>query len=308
MNIHISKESDVPLHEQLAAQIVFLIGNGTLRPGVALPSVRALAQRLGIHRNTISKAYHDRTLNLLVEKRAGRRLAIRESEAARLPGAEDLDDLVQVVVTEARRRGYSLRQVHDRLRDRLLVAPPDHMLVLSDDAGMRLLFPQELKEHFECPVEACTPDDLLSHPERGIGALVVSPQGHIPRIRSVLPTERPAVAITYSSADEHLQAIRRLTTPSLIAVVSVSPYFLQMARAVLAPAIGRRHSMRSYLMTGKKLDFRGAADLLFCDSMTYPIVRARYKAATVLVHRLISASCLAKISVAMEGRVAGTRR
>ena len=81
-----------------------------------------------------------------------------------------------------------------------------------------------------------------------------------------------------------------------------------MARAVLAPAVGRRHSMRSYLMTGKKLDFRGAADLLFCDSMTYPIVRARYKAATVLVHRLISASCLAKISLAMEGRVAEARR
>lgn len=145
MDIHISKESDVPLHEQVAAQLVFLIGTGTLRPGASLPSVRALAQRLGIHRNTISKAYHDLTLNQLAEKRAGRRLAIRASEPEVLPTAKDLDDLVHVVVAEARRRGYSLRQVHMRLRDRLLAAPPDHILVLSDDAGMRLLFPTELK-------------------------------------------------------------------------------------------------------------------------------------------------------------------
>ena len=61
-----------------------------------------------------------------------------------------------------------------------------------------------------------------------------------------------AVAITYSSADEHLQAIRGLKTPSLVAVVSVSEYFLKMARSVLAPAVGRRHSMRCYLMAGDR--------------------------------------------------------
>ena len=94
--------------------------------------------------------------------------------------------------------------------------------MLSDDAGMRMLLPKELKHRFECPVEVCTPAELLSNPERAIGALVVSPQGHIPRIRSVLAAEPSAVAITYSSADEHLQAIRELKTPSLIAVVSVS--------------------------------------------------------------------------------------
>ena len=33
MDIHISKESEVPLHEQIAAQLVFLIGTGGLKPG-----------------------------------------------------------------------------------------------------------------------------------------------------------------------------------------------------------------------------------------------------------------------------------
>ena len=175
MDIHVNKDSEIPLHEQVTAQLVFLISTGRLKPGTFLPSVRALAQRLGIHRNTISRAYHDLTLNRLVEKSAGRRLAVRMSNPDTFSGTRDLDDLVHVAVTEARRRGYSLQELHDRLRDRLLAPPPDHVLVLSDDAGMRMLLPEELKERFEYPVDACAPGELLSKPERSVGALVVSP-------------------------------------------------------------------------------------------------------------------------------------
>lgn len=300
MDIHVDKGSEVPLHEQVSAQLVFLIGTGRLKPGTFLPSVRALAQRLQIHRNTIGKAYRDLTLNKLVEKRAGRRLAVRPSELNGVPPAKDLDQLIGAVVTEARRRGYSLQQVHDQLRDRLRAASPDHLLVLSDDAGMRMLLPKELRQRFTCRVDACAPDELLSNPERVLGALVVSPQGHIARIRSVLSPERPPIAIGYSPADEHLAAIRRLRASSLVAVVSVSRYFLEMARGLLAPVVGRRHSMRCYLMAGHRAARPGAGDFVLCDVITYPVVRARYKAGSVFVYRLISDSCIGAISSVME--------
>jgi DNA-binding transcriptional regulator YhcF (GntR family) len=299
MDLHISRESEVALHEQVAAQLVFLIGTGQLKPGSRLPSVRALAQRLGIHRNTIGRAYHDLTLNRLAERRAGSRLTVRAPEPEAPPVAKDLDEIVNAAVAGARRRGYSLQQLHERLRDRLLAAPPDHLLVLSDDAGMRMLFVTELKQALGYPVAACTPGELLSNPERGVGALVVSPQGHIPRLRSVLAAGRPAVPITYSPADEPLRAIRGLQQPSLIALVSVSRYFLQMARGVLAPGVGRRHSMRGYLLAGDRPAVLGAADFLVCDSITYPVVRPRYRSATVFVYKLVSADCLAQISSAM---------
>jgi len=45
MNIRIDKGSDVTVHRQLAEQIVFLIATGKLKPGDALPSVRAMALR-----------------------------------------------------------------------------------------------------------------------------------------------------------------------------------------------------------------------------------------------------------------------
>ena len=58
MDIHISRDSDVPVHEQITAQFVLLIGTGGLEAGASWPSVRALAQRLGVHRNTVSRACH----------------------------------------------------------------------------------------------------------------------------------------------------------------------------------------------------------------------------------------------------------
>ena len=77
MDIRISRESEVPVHEQLAAQIILSIGTGELKPGDPLPSVRALARRLKIHHNTVSQAYQDWVLQLLVVKRRGSRLVVR---------------------------------------------------------------------------------------------------------------------------------------------------------------------------------------------------------------------------------------
>jgi DNA-binding transcriptional regulator YhcF (GntR family) len=300
MDIHVNKESEIPLYEQLSAQLVFLIGTGRLKPGRFLPSVRALAQRLAIHRNTVSRAYHDLTLGRLVERRAGRRLAIRALDPATLSGGHDLDELVDVVVTEARRRGYSLQQLHDRLSDRLRAAPPDHLLVLSEDPGMRMLLPLELRQHFCCPVGACTPDELLAKRDLGLGALVVSPQGHVPRIQPALSSQWPAIAITYSPVDDVLEIIRQLQKPSLIAVVSVSAYFLEMAQRLLAPAVGKRHAVSTHLMTGDRGTRTAAADLVVCDVVTHSVMRRRYKAVTaIVVYRARSPMCINAISAVM---------
>ena len=59
MQIVVSKDSDVPLRQQLAEQIVFLITTGQLQAGAELPSVRALGRLSKVHHNTVSEAYQD---------------------------------------------------------------------------------------------------------------------------------------------------------------------------------------------------------------------------------------------------------
>ena len=306
MRIHVSRDSAVPIREQLAAQLVYLIGSGQLRAGEALPSVRALAQRLNVHRNTISEAYRDSTLAVLVEKGRGKPLRVRQGRPPESISQSDLDALVDATVLAARKRGYTLQQVHERLRDRLATSPPDHLLIVSDDAGLCVLMAMELRQEVECPVDVCPPDVLNANPERAAGSLVLSTPASLAKVEGLMPAERAPVSVRFSSVDEHVARVGQLEHPSLIAVVSISQYFLEMARALLAPAVGRRHSLREYLLVGRKTERLGSADLVFCDSVTYGLVRTKYVKAMVIRHNVISPACLDEIrSMLTDGPAVG---
>ncbi|ATB41241.1 GntR family transcriptional regulator [Cystobacter fuscus] len=59
MNLEVDPASNVPLFVQLSRAIVRDVERGRLSPGDALPGTRAMAQRLGIHRNTVDAAYRE---------------------------------------------------------------------------------------------------------------------------------------------------------------------------------------------------------------------------------------------------------
>lgn len=50
-------KSRLPIYEQLYRSITRMAALGAMEPGEALPSVRALAQELGVNPNTVQKAY-----------------------------------------------------------------------------------------------------------------------------------------------------------------------------------------------------------------------------------------------------------
>lgn len=50
-------KSRMPISEQLTSGIVRMAACGVLRPGEQLPSVRTMAQELGVNPNTVQKAY-----------------------------------------------------------------------------------------------------------------------------------------------------------------------------------------------------------------------------------------------------------
>ena len=57
MVITVDKLSDTPLYLQLRDSVIAGIATGELRHGDALPSVRSLAEDLGINLHTVNKAY-----------------------------------------------------------------------------------------------------------------------------------------------------------------------------------------------------------------------------------------------------------
>lgn len=77
--IKVNLESSVPLEEQIRQQIRQAIAGGEVRAGDSLPPVRQLAGDLGIHWNTVARAYRRlRDEGLLVVGR-GRGVTVRKT-------------------------------------------------------------------------------------------------------------------------------------------------------------------------------------------------------------------------------------
>jgi len=55
--VRVDETSALPVFEQIQTQVVDLVGAGALAPGARLPSVRSLADQLGVAPGTVAKAY-----------------------------------------------------------------------------------------------------------------------------------------------------------------------------------------------------------------------------------------------------------
>jgi DNA-binding transcriptional regulator YhcF (GntR family) len=305
MEIHLTKNSDIPLHQQLAEQIVFLITTGKLRPSDRLPSVRALARRLGIHRNTVSKAYQDVVRRGWVRGRPGSRLCVAPAVYLRgRPTHDKLDELIDQSTECARAMGYSLTVLRQRVAARLALQPPDHFLVVEHEPGLRKIIRAEIHAALGKPVEGCSPDQFLKSPALAAGTQVFVPEYAFHLLEPVASSDWPPIRLLFCTADAHIKFVQDLKEPSIIAVASVSKTFLNTARSVLASAVGRRHSFREVLVGAReRLDLRGA-DVVFCDSLTISMVRCKRK----LHYQLISQECMAEIAAILELFAVPSRR
>ncbi len=248
VEIRIDKRSDVPVREQIREQIVYLISTGRMEVGAELPSVRQLARRLKVHHNTISHVYSKLVKDGWLAERRGSRLTVVE-KAAIQNGREvrDLDDLINRTIEVARQHGYSLQQLTTRLRQRLMAEPPDHLLVVAP-RQLGELIRHEIYEALRILPPACSIAMLQHNPGITIGAALVIPGYLVHELEQLPPGGRTIIPIEYSPADEHVEAIRNLPHPSVIGVASVSTAFLKTASGLLAPAIGRRHSLKEFLV------------------------------------------------------------
>src|SRR5213595_1431764 len=82
MLIELNRSSAQPLYMQLAQDIQRRIRSGALPPGARLPTVRELAQQLGVTRLTIHSAYSELQAGGWVEATVGRGTFVAPQTAA----------------------------------------------------------------------------------------------------------------------------------------------------------------------------------------------------------------------------------
>jgi GntR family transcriptional regulator len=300
MQIYLSRNNDVPLQEQIAEQVVFLISTGKLRAGQQLPSVRTMAVRLKIHHNTVSKAYQELVQRGWLVRRQGSRLFVGPAgEPAEQPPKSDLDGLINETILRAREMGYSLQVLQERVMERVYSAPPDCVVVVEEEPGLREIIRTELISRVTRSVKAYSPEQLPKSPELAARAQVTAPDYAVRLVKSIVPRDRPCVPLTFSGADEHVKLVEALTQPSTIGVASISRRLLKTARGLLASAVGERHSLKEFLVppTGTA-DLRGV-DLAFCDSVAMARVRCKKK----VHYRLLTLESMEALRVTLSAQL-----
>ncbi len=294
MRLSLSKNSDVPLQQQLSEQLVYLIATGGLPEGKQLPSVRSLARRLGIHHNTVSKAYQGLIVRGWVTGRHGSRLCVGIQQTPE--NANNLDGLINQTIQLARQMGFSLQTLQGRVLERLVEQAPDHVLVVEEEPELRLIIHVEIGSRIGRFVESCSPEQLKKCPKLLLGAQVVATNYTFQRLKSLVPEHQAGVMLNFAGADEHIELIRTLEEASTIAMASVSPALLKTGSSMLAPVIGRRHTFRKFLLPVKgQADLRGM-DIVFCDSLAMPLVRCDNK----IHYRLVAPNSLDDLAAVFE--------
>jgi GntR family transcriptional regulator len=302
VEIRINKTSEVPVRQQLLRQIVYLIATERLAPGASLPSVRELARQLHIHHNTVSEAYQLLVQRGWLLRRRGSRMVVRrQNEVPQCVSATALDDLIDQTIDLARHCGFSLQQLRGRVKERLMAEPPDHILVVEEEEGLRSILVEEIRAAAGWPVEGCSCGELSRNPGLALGALIATPQYAIGDLKHLVPRQFPAVALAFSGAEEQVALVRKRRQPSVIAVVSVSRQFLDTAHGLLAPALGDRHSLVEHLVPLQDPAALRAADVVFCDSLA----RAQLKPVPCASYRLIDRRSMEYLTSAMEAYQTG---
>jgi GntR family transcriptional regulator len=233
MQLWLSKKSDLPVREQLVAQIKLAIYSQDLKPGQKLPSTRELARRFQIHPNTVSAAYRELEQQGWVDLRAGSGIYVRTFKPdVAIELQLDLDNVIVEFLQIARRKGFSLAEIQSRIKHWMRLQPPDHFLVIDPDPEFRAILIAELKAGVKFRVAGASVEDCANR-SLLVGAVPIALYGQAEAVTAVLPAKTSCLLIHTRSVPEALKGEKLPSPEELIIVVSRWPAFLQYAHAVL---------------------------------------------------------------------------
>jgi DNA-binding transcriptional regulator YhcF (GntR family) len=310
----IDRSSTVALGVQLKGQVEYAIACGDLAPGTRLPTVRRLAERLGVSPVTVSQVYRELQKAGLLVARTGRGTYVTESIGVPVGDPRDrhLEALLDHVIVEGRRLGLDDDQLVGRLADHLVGSEPRGREVTVLVVGMFEAATQAYAEALQgglaglARVRGATFDELSVDTitaEAGIDLVVTFPY-RVAEVRARLgeavpvtylrfvPSEPTRVSLAHIDPRQRLLGVARLPAflPALEAgIARYAPHVSSIAYCLATdphlPSLLSRsdvvvyasgaEAVRSLLGDHERaFEYRHAPDPVFVETHLLPIVRA----------------------------------
>lgn len=298
MRLWVSKNSEVPPREQLVTQMMLAIASQELKPGEKLPSTRELARRFHIHANTASAAYRELAARGWVENRRGSGVYVKTLTSDALAEKTlELDRIIATFLNIARRQGYSIAEIKNRVGQWLVAQPPDHFLLIEPELELRAILEYEITQATGFPVRSIG-FDQCSDESVFIGAATISLYSWAADLNGKLPSDVSCLWLRTRPVAATLPMDQLKVADRLVTVVSRWPDFLRWARAVFLAAGGDPLSLN--FRDAREPDWLerlAGSDLLVTEGVT---ARALKGFKNVWVFRVLADDSLAELKEYVE--------
>ena len=236
MRYWFSRNSDVPIREQLVTQVILGILSGELEVGQRLPSTRDFARRFHLHANTVSGAYRELEELRWVQSRKGSGVYVSKRKPAHngTPEAE-LDRRIAEVFAFARDQMIPSQTLRARLEMWISRQPPDHFLVVEPDSELRRIVEEEIRSVVDFRIEGCD-FDACRDPRNTSGAIVVMLPSKADAVKQLLPPSAPSLVLGVRSVTAPLAQWIPARPDALVVVASRWGDFLKAGRTMLTAA------------------------------------------------------------------------
>lgn len=113
MILTLNMTSDLPIYQQIRNQIILALATGQLKPGESLPSVRQLADDIGVNMMTVSKAYQSLKEEGVVEMDRRQGTKIKEHISTNPNYLAEITETLELLFAQATLNGISETTIND---------------------------------------------------------------------------------------------------------------------------------------------------------------------------------------------------
>ncbi len=266
MKIWLSKNSEVPIHEQLTTQIILGVASGDLEIGRKIPGTREIARRYNIHANTVSNAYRKLVEQGWLEFRKGSGFYVREAKTETIENS--LDKLIAEFFQKAKKEGFSTAEIKEKLARFFAPEQSNEILLIETDTEFRAILSEEIRQATNRKILETSFEDFKEnyYDKNYIFAAMFDKQA---KIESVLPPDKNCVFLKARSVADSMTGEQRPSADDLVAVVSGWGKFLLLAKTMLvaaqidAESLIVRHTKQDNWQNGLN-----SASMIICDALT----------------------------------------
>lgn len=289
MNVFLNRESAVPIHDQLCAQIGQLVASGGLAPGARLPSIRGLAARLGVHHQTVLAAYKTLAARGVVAIQSGSGVRVVDHAASGGGWREGLAlrAMAAHFVAQARARGHDAEAILAACGEAIAPRPASRLVVVNPHPDLQAIYRHELSEHVALPIAGATLEEAAA---AGISdaACYLTSTNHAAALKALLGEGASPVLFKLASTEPLLAQVRALPSEAVVAVVSASPRFLFLFQELLAGVRGEGQLLGAALDEPERLRaVLKLARLVVTDALGHGAIAGQTRA-EVVRHRLLA--------------------